>query len=250
MYELVKIAGINRGDIMLKYKILWLVTARAGSKSVANKNVKLLGGIPLLAYRIKSVQSIADKSDIWISTDSSEYAKIANEYGAEVPFIRPKHLATDEAKSSDVVLHAMEYAESKGCKYDAVALLEPTSPFIKTQQLCEAVARLFSDSKADSVVAVREIRPSTFYIQKEEEYLTQIAKNINSMGVLRRQEEKREITPCGGFYISKWDNFKKNKSFYTEKTLSYLVPDIDGLEIDEPIDWLWAEFLINKNIGI
>ena len=75
-----------------------------------------------------------------------------------------------------------------------------------------------------------------------------MARNIVSGGILRRQDLKREITPSGGFYIAKWSAFKRDKSFYTERTLSFLLPDINGLEIDEPLDWVWAEFLIEKGM--
>jgi CMP-N,N'-diacetyllegionaminic acid synthase len=229
-------------------KILWLITARSGSKSIPDKNVKRLGGLPLLAYRIQSALKIAKKRDVWVSTDSRRYAGIAKSFGAQVPFIRPAHLASDSAKSVDVALHAMRWAHDAGLRYDALGLLEPTSPFIKTQYLREAMDRLFSNSKATGIVATRRVRPSTFFIQKEAPYISSIAKNIKSKGVLRRQDEEKEITPSGGFYISKWAAFLRLKSFFTKGTLSFLVPDPHGLEIDEPIDWLWAEFLIKKII--
>ena len=83
-------------------KILWILAARSGSKTIPGKNIKLLGGIPLLAYRIKSALLSKYSQDIWISTDSEEYAKIAEEYGAKKMFIRPDILADDQASSSDV----------------------------------------------------------------------------------------------------------------------------------------------------
>lgn len=227
-------------------KVLWVITARSGSKSIPDKNIKLLGGIPLLVWRIKAALEIANKEDIWVSTDSEHYAGIAKRYGANVPFLRPPDLATDTAKSADVVLHAMDWAESKGGNYDAVGLLEPTSPFIQSSRLAEAVNNLFGEDEAENIVAVRVVKPSSFYIQEDSKYLSVIARNIASKGLLRRQDEKKEITPSGGLYIAKWEAFKKNRTFYTSKTLSYMVPDLDGLEIDEPIDWEWAEFLIEK----
>lgn len=233
---------------MLDKRVLWILAARSGSKSIQNKNIKLLAGQPLLSYRIKSALAFADKEDVIISTDSEQYAQIAESCGAKVPFIRPAELASDNAKSVDVVLHAMNWAESTGRVYDAVGLLEPTSPFITSKQLIGAVNSLFMEPEAESIVAVRETRPSTFYIQPNEKYLDKISYNITNQGSLRRQEEKQEITPSGGFYISKWDIFKQNKTFYSGKTLAFLVPDINGLEIDELLDWTWAEFLIEKKI--
>jgi N-acylneuraminate cytidylyltransferase/CMP-N,N'-diacetyllegionaminic acid synthase len=227
-------------------RLLWLIAARSESKSIPDKNIKPLGGIPLLAWRIKSALKIANKEDIWVSTDSKHYADIARKYGAFVPFIRPSELSTDTAKSADVVLHAMNWAESIERNYDAVGLLEPTSPFIKSSRLEEAVDNLFMEEEAENIVAVRVVKPSSFYIQEDTKYLSVIARNIASKGLLRRQDEKKEITPSGGLYIAKWGAFKRNRTFYTNKTLSYVVPDLEGLEIDEPIDWEWAEFLIEK----
>ncbi len=232
-----------------EHRILWLITARSGSKSIPDKNIKLLAGTPLLAYRIKSALKIAKRSDIWISTDSRRYAKIAESFGAQAPFIRPAYLATDSSKSVDAVLHAMDWTARSGAKYDAIGLLEPTAPFIKAKHLKEAVRRLFLDPSAKSIVATRRVRPSTFFIQKDARYLSVIAANMRRRGgVLRRQEEDSEVTPSGGFYISKWEPFLKIKSFYSDRALSFIVPDPHGLEIDEPLDWLWAEFLIEKKI--
>lgn len=227
--------------------VLWLVAARSGSKSVPDKNIKKLGDLPLLAYRIKAALCIAQGKDVWLSTDSEYYAQIGKNYGAYIPFLRPPELATDTAKSSDVVLHAMNWAETMGLRYRAIGLLEPTAPFISSEQLVQATIKLFNNPRADSIVAVRQVRPSTLYVQEEGEYLQKIAHNIHSEGLLRRQEEKVEITPSGGFYISKWDRFKELKTFYTPNTLSFRVPEINGLEIDETIDWYWAEYLLEQN---
>ena len=142
--------------------ILWLVAARSGSKSIINKNIKTLGNYPLLAYRIKSALSISPSQNVWISTDSEEYADIAREYGATVPFLRPVELASDTATSADVVLHAMAEAEKKGMKFKALGLLEPTSPFITYTQLSNASHMLLKDEEAESIVAVKETRPNSY----------------------------------------------------------------------------------------
>lgn len=224
--------------------ILWLIAARSGSKSIPHKNIKILGDLPLIAYRIKSALRIASPENVWVSTDSIEYADIARECEATIPYLRPPELATDEAKSTDVVLHAMDWAEKNNMKYDALGLLEPTSPFVLPGSLLTAVEKLFMDKNAENAVAVRKVCPSTFYVEPEKKYLTDISSRIRNAGILRRQDEMREITPSGGFYIAKWSAFLANETFYTDKTIPCLVPDLEGLEIDEKIDWDWAEFLI------
>jgi CMP-N,N'-diacetyllegionaminic acid synthase len=228
--------------------VLWLLTARSGSKSVPHKNIKTLGGLPLLAHRALSAASLADAAHILISTDSREYADIAKAHGATAPFLRPAELATDTAKSSDVVLHAMDWAEAQGRRYAALCVLEPTSPFIYARHLREAAGRLLADPQAENIVAVRQVRPSTLFVQPLDPYLDTLAENIRRSAVSRRQDERIEVTPSGGFYIAKWESFRRHGTFYTDRTLPFLVPDECALEIDEPMDWAWAEFMIDRKV--
>lgn len=233
----------------MEKKILWLIAARSGSKSIPDKNIKILGNQPLISYRIQSALRTQVSKDVWVSTDSERYAQIAKEYGAEIPFLRPDLLASDDASSVDVVLHAMDYALKLGKKYDFIGLLEPTSPFVQSSDLDNAIELLDKKEDASAIVATVESRPNRIFIQKEDEYLSELAENLKIYKKLGRQSFCKEITPSGGFYISKWDDFLKSKSFYTHQTLSYLVDDISGLEIDEPLDWQFAEFIINKTVS-
>ena len=233
---------------MNQKKILWLVAARSGSKSIPDKNIKLLGGYPLISFRIKSAIATEFPKDVWVSTDSEVYANLSQQFGATIPFIRPEILALDDASSIDVVLHAMDFATKCNLKYDYIGLLEPTSPFISSNQLDSALNILNSSNDASAIVAVRESRPNRIFIQEESLYLTELAKNIQSITKTGRQFFRKEITPSGGFYISKWDNFLQDKTFYSQKTLGFHVDDISGLEIDEPIDWKFAEFIIENQL--
>ena len=230
----------------MRKKVLWLLTARSGSKSIPNKNIKILGDCPLLSYRIKSVTKTIHNYDIWISTDSEEYVAIAKRYGAEAPFIRPKKLSEDNSSSIDVVLHAMNYAKNSNKEYDYIGLLEPTSPFITSTQLDNAINLIEENEEALAIVAVKESRPHKIFIQKESKFLIELSENLEHLKNLGRQAFKKEITPSGGFYISKWNAFLETKSFYTSKTLSFEVDEISGLEIDEPLDWDFAEFIVEK----
>lgn len=227
-------------------KVLWLVTARAGSKSIPHKNILPLNGIPLLAYRIQSARKSNCPDDVWISTDSEEYAGIAQEFGAKVKFIRPEALAADNASSIDVVLHAMQYAQEHEYKFDFIGLLEPTSPFITEIQLNEALAQLMAADDAHAIVAVKESRPNTIFIQEEATYLEDLANNLKNLTGLGRQNFKKQITPSGGFYIAKWHFFLDDQTFYTPKTMGFLVDDIAALEIDEPIDVEFAQFIASR----
>ena len=229
-------------------EILWLITARAGSKSIKNKNIKLLNDIPLIEYRIKSALSISKKENVWVSTDSKEYASIARKAGATVPFIRPKKLANDTATSNDVVLHAMDYAEKLGLNFSYIALLQPTSPFVYSSDLLSALIQLRENDTAYSIVSVKEARPNTFSIQDDSEFLDTLSKRFKKKKLVGRQQFTKQITPSGGFYISKWHQFRLEKTFYTKKTLAYLMTDECSLDIDEPTDWDLAEFFIKNKV--
>ena len=232
---------------LARRNVLWLVLARSGSKSIPGKNIRPLAGVPLLAYRVRAARMIAPQDAVWISTDSPEYARIARAYGACAPFLRPQKLSGDRSRSEDAVLHAMDYCERSGKIFDAIGILEPTSPFIYPRQLSRAVRQLFADSKAQSIVAVRESRPNSYFVQNEAVYLFDVSRRVRKrLNAVRRQDFRPEVTPSGGFYIAKWSSFRKFKTVYAPYTLAYKVPDINGLEIDEPLDWLWAEFLIKQ----
>lgn len=225
--------------------VLFLIPARSGSKGVANKNLKKLFDIPLLAIRGLSAFKLTQKGNVWLSTDSQEYANIGMNYGLNVPFLRPEHLATDQASSVDVVLHAMEYAQANNRTYKFVALLEPTSPFVYTEYIEDAINTLKRNEEARAIVATKIVETSTVFIQKKNKYLDVIAKNIEGLSI-RRQDFEPEVTPSGGFYIARWDEVKLDKTFYTDKTLSYVLPDICALEIDSELQYHWAEFLVKQ----
>ena len=229
--------------------VLWLITARSGSKSIPNKNIKHLGGVPLLSYPIKAALStLKDLSgEVWLLTDSKLYANIGEKSGAMVPFIRPVQLASDSASSIDVVLHAMQHASGLGKKFEYIGLLEPTSPFLSENHFYKALEKL-KKSSSSSIVAVREHRPNTIFVQDQADTLLEIHKNLKRITDSGRQNFTAQITPSGGLYISKWDDFLKTETFYNEDTLPFMVSDTHGLEIDEPLDWEWAEFLLKKKI--
>lgn len=226
--------------------VLFVITARSGSKSIPNKNIKQLNGIPLLAYRIMQALEISISKNVWLSTDSDEYARIGIQYGARVPYLRPSHLSADVSSSSDVIINIMEYCEAIQMKFDLIALLEPTSPFVTSRELFKAIELLQKDEEATSIVATKEVHTNTIFIQNESKYLTEFYEKLKEAKGMRRQDFIKQITPSGGFYISKWESFKNYKSFYTPKTLSYILPDEMVLEIDNPIDFKWAEFLISN----
>lgn len=232
---------------MVNKDVLFLILARSGSKGVPNKNIRLLGGKPLLAYRILSAKKSTLNADIVLSTDSEQYAEIGKTWGADVPFLRPAHLSSDTANSVDAVLHAIEYLEQQEKQYKYICLIEPTSPFTKIEWVDDAL-RLMILRNAETLVACKYTSPHPNYIQDESEALNVVGNFISQSRMTNRQAQKKQITPSGNFYISETAALKKTQSFYSEKTLTYMIPAPHCLEIDTEFDFLWAEFLIEKNL--
>lgn len=228
--------------------VLYLVLARSGSKGVPGKNIYPLGGLPLIAYRILTAKKSKLSHDLIVSTDSSEYAKIANEYGARTPFLRPPELATDVAKSTDACLHAINWLEEhEGCDWKYICLLEPTGPFTKIEWIEEAIQKMAAQN-ASSIVACRYTSPHTAFIQDEDDFLSKVSATVMNLDNLNRQNFKKQITPSGNFYISTIENFKQTKRFYNSDTMSFIVPEPFCLEIDSKMDLEWAKFLVEKKI--
>ncbi len=226
--------------------VLWLVPARSGSKGIKHKNIRALGGVPLLATRVRSALKLSPASNVWVSTDSAEYAAIATLAGATVPFLRPYALATDDASSMAVVRHAMDHADLIGAKFWALGLLQPSSPFVPSELLLGAVDELRANREASALVTVRRVNPPTFLVQPRDRTLAVLGQRFADKSRLRRQDLPEEITPSGGLFLSTWSNLRGRGTFYTDQTLSFEVSDVCGVDIDEPIDWQWAEFLLES----
>ena len=121
-------------------RILGLIPARGGSKGIPHKNSKLLGGKPLIAYSIEAALASAQLTSVLVSTDDEGIAEVSRQFGAQVPFLRPAALAQDHSPTIDTVVHALQYYRATGEDYDAVCLLQPTSPFRTAQDIQLAVS--------------------------------------------------------------------------------------------------------------
>lgn len=134
--------------------VLGLIPARGGSKGVLRKNIRALGGSPLIEWSIRAALDSELLATVVVSTEDEEIATAATECGARVPFRRPVELATDETPTLPVIQHALEYLASMGEHFDAVCLLQPTSPFRTAAHIDEAI-RVWSQDDTDTVLSVR-----------------------------------------------------------------------------------------------
>lgn len=229
-------------------KVLYIVTARGGSKGVPRKNIRMVGGLPLIAYKIIAAKKSMAEKRIIVSTDDEEIARIAKQYGAEVPFMRPDFLATDSASSMDVIEHAMNWVEERDDdKFDYVCMLEPSSPFATYQDLDNAF-QLLQETNADTLLGMEEVDVNSIFINELDEQggLSHFYNVICNMKSVRRQDQKKEYTMNGCMYIAKWDYFKKNKLFHSMNSVPYIMPREKSIEIDTMIDYEFACFLVDK----
>jgi CMP-N,N'-diacetyllegionaminic acid synthase len=234
----------------LSLRILFLITARGGSKSVPDKNLRQLAGISLVGFKAIAAQKSGHCTRLIISTDSPSIQDDARKYGVEVPFTRPEELASDTASSVGVISHAMTWIETETDeKYDAVMLLEPSSPFTRPADYDEAI-KIMVRHDANVVVGMRETDVNSVFAGPldEEGHITQIIDQINGLPALHRQALPREYTMNGALYLFKWDFFKEHQKIYSdrENSFGYVMDRYYSVEIDNMIDLHWAEYLVNN----
>jgi CMP-N,N'-diacetyllegionaminic acid synthase len=229
-------------------KILGLIPARGGSKGIPKKNIKILGGKPLLEYTVKTALESKLLSRVILSSDDSEIIKIAENLGLEVPFIRPKNLAQDDTPSISVIKHALEFYKTQNEKFDAVCILQVTSPF-REEDLIDKALQKFETENLDSLISVREV-PSDFnphwVFEIDTKDHLKIATGDDKI-ISRRQELPKSFHRDGSIYITKSDIILKLNSLYG-KSIGYIESRNDHyINIDTPEDWRKAEELIKKS---
>ncbi len=228
-------------------KTLALIPARGGSKGVPRKNIKPLGGKALIEYAIELALASDLIDDVIVSTEDSEIAEIAEDAGAETPFLRPAELAGHSSPTVDVMFHCLSYLKKQGRSYDAICLLQPTVPFRKLKDLDGALT-VFANQTADSLVSVRPVphqyNPYWLYIENGQENI--ITKAIPK-AVTRRQNLPKAYYRDGACYISKTKVLLKQKSIYGDTIQKYLMKQGVDINIDTLEDWQRAEKYIELN---
>lgn len=219
-----------------------IIPARGGSKGLPGKNIRPLLGKPLIEYTVESAMKAKSISRIIVSTDSPEIADVARRSGAEVPFLRPNHLATDTALAIDTYLFTInKLRNSDQLNIEEFIVLQPTSPLRTSEDIDNAVT-IFREKEADSVISVVEA-----------EHPVQWYKQINQKGVLHdyltdgslgnRQELVKTYLPNGAIYILKYELLLTMRTYYSEKTYPYIMPKKRSIDIDELFDFHMAEYL-------
>lgn len=231
---------------MNKLKVLGIIPARGGSKGIPSKNIKELDGMPLIAYTIRAAIS-SNLTHVIISTDSQTIADIAICYGANVPFLRPDNLATDTASSMPVAIHGLlEMEKLYECQYDAVMLLQPTTPFRTTEDINSAISLLI-EKDTDSVISVVDVGGTHPARMK---YLREGLLIDPPFCEEKENQNRQELEPMfirnGAIYLSKRNVLLKG-TYKGDSCAALIMPNKRSVNIDTIFDFEYAEWLKTSN---
>ncbi|MFQ5661953.1 MAG: cytidylyltransferase domain-containing protein [Candidatus Paceibacteria bacterium] len=229
-----------------KQKILAVITARGGSKGIPRKNIKELGGKPLISYTIEAAKKSSLISHLIVSTDDKEIAEIAKKYEADVPFMRPEELSQDNTLHLPVMQHAVSFMEDKiGEKFDYVVILQPTSPFRTKEDIDNTIQKLI-DTKADSAVSLVEIEENHPVKMKKLEGDKVLPYSVEEVFGTRRQDLPIAYKRSSAVYVMKRDLIMKDNELYGTYTAGHIVPKERSIDIDDPFDWIKAEYILHE----
>lgn len=225
-------------------KNLAIIPARSGSKGLPDKNIKMLGGKPLMAYSVQAALDSGCFDTVMVSTDSESYADVAKEYGAEVPFLRSDETASDSASSWDTVLEVISRYKALGRDFDTFCLLQPTSP-MRTAEDIKSSYDVYSQKNAIAVVSVTELEHPLSWcglLGDNDSLDGFIEKSSNK----QRQAQHTYYRPNGAIYIVSIPELVKDPFLYRKGCYAYIMPKCRSIDIDTVFDFKFAEFMIQN----
>lgn len=223
-------------------KFLCIIPARRDSKGIPGKNWKPLNGKPLIGYSIETALACEYIDTICVSTNSKDCIEIAqNQYQLTVPFTRPEEISLDTTPSHDVLIHAIEYYENQNESFDAIVLLQPTSPYREVKFLSECIQTFIENPNCDMVVSVNETHLNPYYnLYNETDGF--IHRSIPS-NYTRRQDCPPTYVVNGSIYVISINSIKTQPLHSFEKVKKYIIPEKYGLDLDTLEDWAKAELI-------
>lgn len=224
-------------------KYLVVIPARGGSKGVPGKNIKSLGGKPLIEYTIDAARAVFSDDQICVSTDSLLIKEVVENIGLKVPFIRPDQLATDTSSTYDVLLHALSFYKSLGFFPEVIVLLQVTSPFRTGKHIKQAL-KLYKDS-LDMVVSVKETQSNPYYVLFEETPEGWLRKSKEG-SFTRRQDCPKVWEYNGALYLINVRSLEKQPMHQFKKVRKFEMSQESSLDIDSPLDWKLATVVLKS----
>lgn len=224
-------------------KNIAIIPARSGSKGLPDKNIRPLNGVPLMAYTIRAALDSGMFEHVMVSTDSEEYARIAKQWGAEVPFLRSAQTATDTSSSWSVVKEVLERYAEMGEAFDTLALLQVTSPLRRGVHIKEAY-ELMEQKNAGSVVAIHQMSTPIENCRHMEKDLRLDVFMTEPSEYRRRQNFLPAYRVNGAIYLWRVDKFSLEASIFAEDGFGYEMDKIHSTDIDDLDDFILAEAII------
>jgi CMP-N-acetylneuraminic acid synthetase len=231
-------------------KPLCFIGARGGSKGVLRKNIRMLAGKPLIAYAIESALHSGIFSSVVVSTDDQEISSVAKKYGAEVPFLRPKKLASDSASMGDVLIHGIKKLYSLGYEFDMFVNRDCTVPFIRNVDV-KGCIDLLKKRKCDAVFCVYEqhLNPYFNMMETNTNGFLQFSKKLKMRP--KRRQDAPIVYQLNGLFAYYVKQFLKFGTPFPPKSIPYVIPAETGLMIDTEFEFKIAELVIqNKLLNI
>ncbi|MEX2526773.1 MAG: acylneuraminate cytidylyltransferase family protein [Gemmatimonadota bacterium] len=233
---------------MVAERTLVVIPARAGSKGVPRKNLKLLGGRPLLHWAGTAALTATLPDRVVCSSDSEEICEVARAIGVDTPFLRPPELAQDDTLVVDVLAHALDWFRQRGELFHRVALLQPTSPFVLPGDVDDAIA-LARSTDADTVISgypAGQRHPSTmFHIQPDRSVKWVMS---DDQRMRRRQELEPVWIRSGLVYVFRAEMISSERKLYGDTVVAMEVPETRAVNLDREADFLLAEFLLARGL--
>ena len=220
--------------------VLALIPARGGSRRLPRKNILPLGGKPLIGWSIDTGLALPEVDAVVVSTDDGEIADVARSLGAQVPWLRPVHLASDTASSNDVIAHALEHCRHQGRAFDLLLLLQPTSPFRDAALLRRALAICAPTGEPVVGFAPARSHPGWCFFVDEAGHVRPV---LDGDGVTRRSQDLPPVFEVSGnLYAMGAQEFQRDRSFFTASTRALVSEDRRlNVDIDDEFDWLVAQ---------
>jgi N-acylneuraminate cytidylyltransferase len=221
---------------------LAIIPARGGSKRIPRKNIKDFNGKPMIGWSIEAALESCSFDDVWVSTDDTEIAVVAEKFGAKVPFIRPAELADDHTGTSAVVRHAIRWAQQQQLKPEFVACIYATAPLLQPQMLSQAMQQLQQDPTLDYVFSgCRFSFPIQRALYRTEQGRVQA---VDPTSIPKRSQDLAEtFHDAGQFYCGRTQSWLDSKAVFSPSSYLYELPQHLVQDIDTADDWLRAELL-------
>lgn len=234
-----------------KPKILAVIPARGGSKGVKNKNIHNLNGFPLIYYSIRAAINSKLITRHVVSTDDLRIKEISENFSANVPFIRPEELATDNALAIPTIQHAVKFCEKKYNEtYDYIIMLQPTAPMRTEMDIDNALEKLTKNKKADSIISVVDV--DNYHPAKMKIIKNSLLIDFQETGLENppRQSLSKVYIVNGAIYATKRNVFMNKNTFKGNVSLPYIMKNENSVNIDNIEDFIVAEFIINRDKNV